>query len=42
MRNRDTAAMSVETLFEKKPHLNVQLAPGTVIMPLQTETKEKN
>ena len=30
MRNRDNAAMSIETLFEKKNYLDVHLAPGTV------------
>lgn len=38
MRNRDSAAMSIETLFEKKPYLDIQLNPGQVIMPLQIET----
>lgn len=42
MRNRDNTAMSVESLFEKKPFLDVQLASGQVILPLQIEsTKDK-
>jgi len=25
--------MSIDTLFEKKPHLDVNLIPGTVLLP---------
>lgn len=31
--NIDTSAISVETDFEKKPHLDVLLTPGQVLMP---------
>jgi len=31
--NNDSSAMSVETLFEKTHYLDVQLAPGQVILP---------
>lgn len=33
IRNLDSSAMSVETLFEKTSYLDVQLAPGQVILP---------
>lgn len=33
IRNLDTSAMSIETLFEKTSYLDVQLAPGQVILP---------
>ena len=31
--NYDNSAISVETAFEKLPHLDVQLAPGQVLLP---------
>jgi hypothetical protein len=31
--NIDSSAISIETDFEKKPHLDVQLTPGQVLMP---------
>jgi hypothetical protein len=31
--NVDSSAISIETDFEKKPHLDVQLTPGQVLMP---------
>lgn len=31
--NVDTSAISIETDFEKKPHLDVHLTPGQVLMP---------
>ena len=31
--NNDTSAMSIETLFEKTNYLDVQLAPGQVVLP---------
>lgn len=31
--NIDSSAISVETDFEKKPHLDVLLTPGQVLMP---------
>ena len=31
--NYDNSAISIETLFEKLPHLDVQLAPGQVLLP---------
>lgn len=37
IRNRDNAAMSIETNFERKPHLDFQLASGEVLLPLQYE-----
>jgi len=33
IRNVDTSAMSIETLFERTSYLDVQLAPGQVILP---------
>ena len=33
IRNLDTSAMSIETLFDKTNYLDVQLAPGQVILP---------
>jgi hypothetical protein len=33
LRNHDNGAMSIETLFEKKPHLNFKLADGQVLLP---------
>jgi len=33
MTNFDDAAISIESEFEKKPHLDVQLAPGQVLIP---------
>lgn len=42
MRNRDVSAMSIETNFIKQAFLDVGLASGQVILPLQTEqTKDK-
>ena len=35
LKNRDNAAMSIETLFEKKNYLDFQLASGQVLFPLQ-------
>jgi hypothetical protein len=32
--NVDTNAISIETDFEKKPHLDVHLTPGQVLMPV--------
>ena len=37
IKNFDNSAMSVETNFEKKPYLDVQLSPGQVLLP---NTKE--
>ena len=37
IRNKDNAAMSIETTFEKKPYLDFQLASGQVLLPLQIE-----
>jgi hydrocephalus-inducing protein len=36
--NNDDSAISIETNFEKKPYLDVQLSPGEVLLP---STKEK-
>jgi len=33
MRNLDNSAMSIETFFERTAHLDVQLAPGQVLLP---------
>jgi hydrocephalus-inducing protein len=33
MRNLDNSAMSIETFFEKTQYLDVQLAPGQVLLP---------
>lgn len=35
--NVDTSAISIETDFEKKPHLDLQLVPGKVLMPVTPE-----
>lgn len=40
IKNFDTSAMSVETNFEKKPYLDVQLSPGQVLLPQTAENKE--
>ena len=40
LRNRDTAAMSVESKYDKTPFLDVQLPPGQVILPLQIESSK--
>jgi len=39
--NRDNSAITVETSFEKKPYLDIQLAPGIVILPSTKEKVEK-
>lgn len=39
--NRDNSAITVETAFEKKPYLDIQLAPGIVILPSTKEKVEK-
>mmetsp|Transcript_8825 Transcript_8825/g.8185 ORF Transcript_8825/g.8185 Transcript_8825/m.8185 type:complete len:101 (+) Transcript_8825:8684-8986(+) len=31
--NMDNSAISIETNFEKKPYLDVKLAPGQVLLP---------
>ena len=41
MINRDNSAITIETSFEKKPYLDVQLAPGTVILPSTKDKIEK-
>lgn len=33
--NNDSSAISIETIFEKKAFLEVQLAPGEVLLPGQ-------
>jgi hydrocephalus-inducing protein len=38
LRNRDQSAMAIEYIFEKKPHFDVQLASGQVLLPLTLET----
>lgn len=35
--NVDNSAISIETDFEKKPHLDLQLVPGKVLMPLSAD-----
>jgi hydrocephalus-inducing protein len=39
--NNDDAAISIETNFEKKPYLDVQLSPGEVLLPSTKEKEEK-
>ena len=39
--NNDDAAISIETNFEKKPYLDVQLSPGEVLLPSTKDQKEK-
>ena len=41
MRNRDNSAMSIETLYEKKPYLDFHLASGQVLLPIQYEQPKK-
>lgn len=39
--NNDDSAISIETNFEKKPYLDVQLSPGEVLLPSTKEKPEK-
>lgn len=39
--NHDDSAISIETNFEKKPYLDVQLSPGEVLLPTTKEKEEK-
>lgn len=39
--NNDDSAISIETNFEKKPYLDVQLSPGEVLLPATKENPEK-
>jgi hypothetical protein len=39
--NIDNSAISLETNFEKKPYLDVQLSPGQVLLPLKDNPNEK-
>ena len=39
--NLDNSAIAVETTFEKKPYLDVQLAPGQVLVPSTKEAPIK-
>lgn len=39
--NLDNSAIAVETIFEKKPYLDVQLAPGQVLVPSTKEAPIK-
>jgi len=39
--NNDNSAISIETNFEKKPHMDVQLSPGEVLLPSTKEKEEK-
>lgn len=39
--NNDNSAISVETNFEAKPHLDVQLSPGEVLLPTTKGKDEK-
>lgn len=39
--NIDSSAISVETDWVKKPHLDVLLTPGQVLMPESAEAVEK-
>jgi hydrocephalus-inducing protein len=38
--NNDNSAISIESMFEKKPYLDVQLAPGQVLLPSTKDKKE--
>jgi hypothetical protein len=40
MQNLDQQAISVETDFEKLPHLDLNLVPGTVLMPESDNDKD--
>ena len=39
--NNDDSAISIETDFEKKPYLDVQLSPGEVLLPYTKDNPEK-
>lgn len=39
--NNDDSAISIETNFEKKPYLDVQLSPGEVLLPSTKDKKER-
>lgn len=39
--NNDNSAISIETNFETKPHLDVQLSPGEVLLPTTKGKEEK-
>ena len=39
--NNDDSAISIETNFERKPNLDVQLSPGEVLLPSTKDKKEK-
>lgn len=39
--NHDDSAISIETNFEKKPYLDVQLSPGEVLLPSTKDKLEK-
>lgn len=39
--NNDDSAISIETNFEKKPFLDVQLSPGEVLLPSTKDKEEK-
>ena len=39
--NNDDSAISIETNFEKKPYLDVQLSPGEVLLPSTKDKEEK-
>lgn len=39
--NNDDSAISIETNFEKKPYLDVQLSPGEVLLPSTKDKQEK-
>eukprot|EP01022_Parablepharisma_sp_SALTPOND_P020800 TRINITY_DN386_c0_g1_i3.p1 TRINITY_DN386_c0_g1~~TRINITY_DN386_c0_g1_i3.p1 ORF type:complete len:4093 (+),score=589.86 TRINITY_DN386_c0_g1_i3:873-13151(+) len=41
MKNNENTALSVDLMFEKKPHLDVQLNPGQVLLPHTEAGKEK-
>jgi len=41
MKNIETTALSLDLKYEKKPHLDVQLNPGQVLLPYTEENKEK-
>ena len=42
MKNLDNSAMSIETLFERTPYLDIQLAPGQVLLPYVAPVKSKD
>ena len=41
MKNLDNTAISIDCLFEKKAHLDVEISPGQVLLPFKSEGEPK-